>query len=520
MSGIPSILNDVIGPVMRGPSSSHCAGALRIGRICRDLMDGEIDHVNVFIDPNGSLATTHESQGSDMGLMGGLMGWDTTDDRLPVAGNHLAKNGLTLSIEIRDIAAVHPNTYRLVLDGPQGSCQLTALSTGGGMIEITEIDGTRLSIEGDYHETLIFCDPPEQVLQVIKEKLVYDDILVHPDAETIIQVRSQDVPGQAALSYLLKMKGVRLVRNIRPVLPVLSRRDMVVPFLTAGEMLEFNRERGLSLWELALQYESQRAGIPKEEVFEKMKVLAGYMEAAVSTGIKGTRYADRILHSQSPAYKTKMDQGQLLGGDLTNRIIMYTSAVMEVKSAMGLIVAAPTAGSCGCIPGAVLGTAKGMNLPHDQVVKALLSAGMIGIFIAKNATFAAESGGCQAECGAASGMAGAALVSLAGGSLEQALAASSLALQNSLGMICDPIANRVEAPCLGKNVMAAMNALSCANMALAGYDHLIPLDEVIQTMNEVGASLPGSLRCTALGGLSISPAAKKIERELKNKHLK
>ena len=243
MSGIPSILNDVIGPVMRGPSSSHCAGALRIGRICRDLMDGEINHVSVFIDPNGSLATTHESQGSDMGLMGGLMGWDTTDDRLPVAGNHLAENGLTLSIEIRDIAAVHPNTYRLVLDGPQGSCQLTALSTGGGMIEITEIDGTSLSIEGDYHETLIFCDPPEPVLQVIKEKLVYDDILVHPDAETIIQVRSQDVPGQAALSYLLKMKGVRLVRNIRPVLPVLSRRDMVVPFLTAGEMLEFNRER-------------------------------------------------------------------------------------------------------------------------------------------------------------------------------------------------------------------------------------------------------------------------------------
>jgi L-serine dehydratase len=295
---------------------------------------------------------------------------------------------------------------------------------------------------------------------------------------------------------------------------------MEVPFLTAGEMLEFNRERGLSLWELALQYESQRAGIPKEEVFEKMKVLAGYMEAAVSTGIKGTRYADRILHSQSPAYKTKMDQGQLLGGDLTNRIIMYSSAVMEVKSAMGLIVAAPTAGSCGTIPGAVLGTAAGMGLSNDQVIKALLAAGMIGIFIARHATFAAESGGCQAECGSASGMAAAALVSLAGGLPEQSLAAASMALQNSLGMICDPIANRVEAPCLGKNVMAAMNALSCANMALAGYDHLIPLDEVIQTMNEVGASLPGSLRCTALGGLSISPAAKKIERELKNKHLK
>ena len=517
MYGIPSIFNDVIGPHMRGPSSSHCAGALRIGRICRDLMGGKINQVYLYIDPNGSLATTHESQGSDMGLMGGLLGWDATDDRLPEAGNHLAKNGLTLSIEIKDIAAMHPNTYQLHLDGPRGSCELTALSTGGGMIEITEIAGKQLSIRGDYHEILIYCTDNKDVMQFINDRISYEDIILHPGEETMLQVRSHTPIDRTFLQDLAGMKGVRQVRYIRPVLPVLSRKDMEVPFLTAGEMLEFNRKAGLPLWELALLYEAQRAGIPKEEVFEKMKVLFGHMEAAVSIGISGTRYADRILPAQSPVFREKMDQGQLLGGDLTNRIIMYTSAVMEVKSAMGLIVAAPTAGSCGCIPGAVLGTAAGMGLSHDQVVKALLAAGMIGIFIARNATFAAESGGCQAECGAASGMAAAALVSVAGGSLEQALAASSLALQNSLGMICDPIANRVEAPCLGKNVMAAMNALSCANMALAHFNPLVPLDEVIQAMNDVGESLPRSLRCTALGGLSITPAARKIEKELKNK---
>jgi L-serine dehydratase len=385
------------------------------------------------------------------------------------------------------------------------------------MIEITEIDGKHLSIKGDYHEILIYCTDNKDVMQALNDRLAYEDIFLHQGDETMLQVRSRTPPEKTILQELVRMKGVRLVRNIRPVLPVLSRKDMEVPFLTAKEMLEFNRERGLPLWELALMYESQRGGMAENEVYEKMEVLAGYMEDAVALGLRGTDYDDRILHSQSPVFKEKMDQGRLLGGDLTNRIIMYTSAVMEVKSAMGLIVAAPTAGSCGTIPGAVLGTATGMDFPHEQVIKALLAAGMIGIFIARNATFAAESGGCQAECGAASGMAAAALVSLAGGSLEQTLAASSLALQNSLGMICDPIANRVEAPCLGKNVMAAMNALSCANMALAGYDHLIPLDEVIQTMNVVGASLPASLRCTALGGLSITSAAKKIENEMKNK---
>jgi len=520
MSGYPSLFNDVIGPVMRGPSSSHCAGALRIGRICRDLMNSKINHTSLYIDPNGSLATTHESQGSDMGLMGGLLGWDATDDRLPEAGNHLAKNGLSLSIEIRDIAAVHPNTYQLLLDGPQGPCELTALSTGGGMIEITKIDGKPLSLKGDYYEILIYCADNKDIMQILGNMFDYEDIILHPGDETMLQVRSITPPVKTVLQDLAGMKEVRRVRYTRPVLPVLSRKDLEVPFLTAGEMLEFNRGRGLPLWELALKYESQRAGISEAEVYEKMKTLAGYMEDAVALGLRGTHFNDRILHSQSPEFKEKMDHGHLLGGDLTNRIIMYTSAVMEVKSAMGLIVAAPTAGSCGCIPGAVLGTARSMDLPHEQVIKALLAAGMIGIFIARNATFAAESGGCQAECGAASGMTAAALVLLAGGSLDQSLAASSLALQNSLGMICDPIANRVEAPCLGKNVMAAMNALSTANMALAGYEQLIPLDEVIFTMNEVGACLPRSLRCTALGGLSITPTARKIENELKNKSKK
>jgi L-serine dehydratase len=144
----------------------------------------------------------------------------------------------------------------------------------------------------------------------------------------------------------------------------------------------------------------------------------------------------------------------------------------------------------------------------------MLAAGMIGIFIAAHATFAAEVGGCQVECGAASGMAAAALVTLACGSLEQALNASSIALQNILGMICDPVANRVEVPCLGKNILAASNALACANMALANFDAVIPLDEVVETIDRVGKSLPVELRCTALGGLSTTPTSKKIERRL------
>jgi len=155
-----------------------------------------------------------------------------------------------------------------------------------------------------------------------------------------------------------------------------------------------------------------------------------------------------------------------------------------------------------------------MGLSVDEMTRGMLAAGMIGVFIAAHATFAAETGGCQAECGAGSGMAAAALVTLAKGTTEQAIAAASMALQNILGMICDPVANRVEVPCLGKNVMAASNALACANMALAGYDAVIPLDEVIETMDRVGKALPRELRCTGLGGLSVTGTSREIELKL------
>ena len=214
--------------------------------------------------------------------------------------------------------------------------------------------------------------------------------------------------------------------------------------------------------------------------------------------------------------------GMIVGSGATPRrgfalASSYVICMALVYAAMGVIVAAPTAGSCGAMPGAVLGVADSLGLSDEETNKALLIAGLIGVFIAAHSTFAAEVGGCQAECGSGATMAAAAIVHLAGGNLNQSISAASMALQSSLGMICDPIGNRVEAPCLNRNVMAASNALSCANMALADYDHLIPLDQVIETMYEVGKSIPNTLRCTNLGGLSITKAAKEIELKLGQK---
>ena len=332
-----------------------------------------------------------------------------------------------------------------------------------------------------------------------------------------VEIKSQEFLDQETISKLLSQFDIRSIKHIRPVLPVLSRREMEVPFITCEEMLSYNRDKNLDLWELAVHYERARGAISGDQVLQKMADITGIMRNAIHAGLAGTQYTDRILGVQSGNFRTQMENRHLIDGGVLNRIILYTTALMESKSAMGLIVAAPTAGACGGLPGACIGAADALDLGREDVTRAMLAGGMIGVFIAAHATFAAEVGGCQAECGAGSGMAAAALVNLAGGSTQQAVNAASMALQNILGMICDPVANRVEVPCLGKNVMAASNALACANMALADYDPVIPLDEVIQAMDEVGGMIPSALRCTALAGLSITKTSKEIEKRLAQK---
>ncbi|MDH4089229.1 MAG: L-serine ammonia-lyase, iron-sulfur-dependent, subunit alpha [Cyclobacteriaceae bacterium] len=514
METYPSIFNDVIGPVMRGPSSSHCAASLRIGRICRDLMDSEIREVYIEFDPNGSLATTHKGQGSDMGLFGGFLGWEAFEERLPDYLQAIDEAGIKTKIEIHPIGATHPNTYKITLRNEKETRELTAISIGGGMIEVIEIDGAMVSMAGDFHETLIYCNTPGNIVEFIERAFPCDEVKAHQGKSNFIEIKSNKFLPPGLCEELLAMEEVLFIRKLNPVLPVGSRKGLTVPFITAEEMLDYNKDKNLQLWELAVDYESIRGNISKEEVFEKMREIVVIMQNAITLGLKGTEYADRILGSQSVGFQQRLKENKLVEGDVLNKVIMFTSAMMEVKSSMGVVVAAPTAGSCGALPGAIIGISTELGIPQDEVVKAMLAAGIIGVFIAAHATFAAEVGGCMAECGSGSGMAAAGIVGLKNGTLDQSLAAASMALQSSLGMICDMIADRVEAPCLNRNVMAATNALSCANMALSNYNHLIPLDEVIETMKRVGDAIPNTLRCTGLGGLAITKTAKKIEAML------
>lgn len=500
-----SIFNDVIGPVMRGPSSSHCAAALRIGRLARDLMDGEIEEVLVEFDREGSLPLTHESQGSDMGLFGGFLGWDADDERLPDSGRALVDAGIRLRIETVDVGDPHPNTYRLTLRNERESHSLVAISTGGGMMEVIEIDGLPIRMDGGYQETLVWLAKGEV------PPIEADEVVVHEAGDLqVVQVKAAAFVDDGVLAVLRPLRVKRLGR----VLPVPSGKSLTVPFTSCAGMLESDGDRQTPLWRLAVDYEMARGGLSEEEVIGKMVDIVRILRRSIASGIAGTQYDDRVLGHQSGRFEELLREGRLLDGGALNRIILYVTALMEVKSSMGVIVAAPTAGACAALPGAVIGMAEAMGLDEEAMARAMLASGLIGVFIATRWTFAAEVGGCQAEGGSAACMAAAALVTLAGGSLKQSVAASSMAFQSMLGLICDPIANRVEAPCLGKNVIAAANALSCANMALADFDPLIPLDEVIDAAKAVSAEMPREHRCTSLGGLAATPTSLAIERGL------
>jgi len=393
-----SIFNDVIGPVMRGPSSSHCAAALRIGRLARDLMDGDFDDVLVEFDRHGSLPTTHETQGSDMGLFGGLLGWDAADERLPGSPRAIRDAGVRLRIETVDVGDPHPNTYRLTLQNARERHALIAVSTGGGMIEVLSIDGFKLSLFGDCHATLFWLERGGRALvEKLADSLDADGILVHQSVGgELVEVKTQTRVRDEVIETLSGTAGVKAVKRLAPVLPVLSRKGTRVPFTTCAEMLRHDAGRNTPLWQLAVDYEMARGHLTAAEVLARMKEIVRVLRRSVEQGIAGTRYADRVLGHQSGAFQAKMDAGQLLAAGVLNRAVLYVTALMEVKSAMGVIVAAPTAGACAALPGVCLAVAEEMALPEEAAAKSLLAAGLIGAFIATRWTFAAEVGGCQA----------------------------------------------------------------------------------------------------------------------------
>lgn len=284
-----------------------------------------------------------------------------------------------------------------------------------------------------------------------------------------------------------------------------------------AELVALCREEGLTIGELMLLEQARESGEPPERIRQRMADYYGIMKEAVRKGLDArVRSASGLTGGDAARVKAYAEGEPSLGGGAADAMA-YALAVSEVNASMGRIVATPTAGSCGVIPGVFVHSQERFGWEDDKLVSGLFAAGAIGYIIANRSFVSGAEGGCQAEIGSAIGMAAGALAELRGGTPEQAVHAVGLALKNSLGLICDPVAGLVEIPCIVRNGFGAVTALAAADMALAGVISAIPTDEVVGVMLEVGSAMPSEHRETARGGLAQTPTGRRIMEELYGK---
>lgn len=276
-------------------------------------------------------------------------------------------------------------------------------------------------------------------------------------------------------------------------------------FKNAQELLTICDENRMKISAVMLRRECEETECSEESAVKRMKKALEIMRDSVENPIEHPRKSMGGLIG-GEAEKLSRSEGKL-SGKVLGKAMCYAVGVLEVNASMGLIVAAPTAGSSGVVPGLLLAMQDELGFSDDQIVEALFNAAAVGYLAMRNATVAGAVGGCQAEIGVASAMAASAAVELMGGTPKQCLDAAGTVLMNMLGLVCDPVGGLVEYPCQSRNAAGAANAVIAAEMALAGITQLIPFDEMLDTMFKVGKKLPAELRETALGGCAATPTA-------------
>jgi len=281
------------------------------------------------------------------------------------------------------------------------------------------------------------------------------------------------------------------------------------------ELVQAAEKRRANISDIVLEDQAQEMGRSVDDIYEQMEANAKVMEESIAGALQPNIKSASGL-SGGDAYKLykAIEQGKSLGGTLMDKVLVKALAIAESNACMGRIVAAPTAGSCGILPAVLLSCKEEKSIPQTKMVKSLFTAAAIGMVIAKRASISGAEGGCQAECGSAAAMAAAALVEMLGGSPRMASHACAIALKSVLGLVCDPVAGLVEIPCIKRNAMGASNAIVAAQLAMAGIESLIPVDEVIDAMKEVGDLLVPSLRETGEGGLAATPTARELTRKI------
>ena len=280
------------------------------------------------------------------------------------------------------------------------------------------------------------------------------------------------------------------------------------------EIFERSARENIPFWEIVLQYDMEERQVSRQASMAKMLSTWQAIQDAADSYTGTQRSVSGLVGGDGLKMRLYARRGESIGGEFMDEVIVQAISMAESNACMRRIVAAPTAGSCGVVPAVLLPLCEREHYTQHELLEALYVASGIGAVIAYRASISGAAGGCQAEIGTASAMAAGALVSLRGGTNEQIGHAVAMALKNLMGLVCDPVAGLVEVPCVKRNVIGAVNAVSVADMALAGVESRIPVDEVIDAMGEVGRRMPVEFRETALGGLAATPTGRAVKKRM------
>ena len=523
-------LTDVIGPIMVGPSSSHTAGALRIAYLARRLCLAEPKTVEFRL--LGSFAHTLTGHGTDKALVAGMLGLATDDLRIRDSFDLAREAGLAFSfVTLPDAEYDHPNTIDVrIVDAAGNAMDVRGESIGGGAAVIRKIDDIDVRITGESASIVVRQRDEKGVLAHIAQSISDEGVNIATTrmyrerkgdtAYTVLETdQAVGAEAKAAIEDHPAIYDVRIIpgdaradveRVAVPDVAAALQRFAELDFGNGAALLAYCEEHGATLSEAFLAREAALAaslGYADGAAAYLREALAVMRCAARRPIDEALPSMGGLIGGEARKLADLHERGGELCDDQLSCAIAYAMAVLETNASMGRIVAAPTAGSAGVLPGVLLALQRTRGYGDDDLAHGLAAAAAIGYLITRNATVSGAEGGCQAEVGSAAAMAAAASVELMGGTPAQCFAAASNALTNMMGLVCDPIAGLVEEPCQKRNAAGAAVALVSAQIALAGIGNLVDFDQTVEAMRKVGRSLPFELRESALGGIAAAPTA-------------
>jgi L-serine dehydratase len=516
-----SILNYVIGPIMRGPSSSHTAASYFIGKLVGNFVNYQIENAKIIFNEGSSWAQVFRMQNSEYGFIAGLINFDWFQEDFYQLKEKILSQNISVDFVIQPFPeANHPNYVIIELTSTSHPpIIIHAKSTGGGTILLTKFNEWDIDINGENYYLLIQYrnEQKEPLFQYLNQFFKGKNYFLSQNHKewNFIQVTSNTQINKDLVNHLLQMNQNNQVNlkfhQINPIVHVIQGEPL---FRNSQELLELVKKNPLTLGNIGLHYEAQLLGLSQNEILKETEKRLNIMLASVETGLNKEKSNMKILkHSASQIYH-KFQKNALFINNINTKCALYALATMDVASSGGMICAAPTGGSAGVLPAILYTLSKEFELKTKQLCLCLLAAGVIGLINSYRSTFAAEIAGCQVEIGMAGAMGCAAVIEAAHGTTENALNAAAISLQNTMGSVCDLVAGLCEIPCHTRNATVASNAFVCADLILGGYINPIPLDETLDASLETGMMLPRELRCTALGGIANTKTAKKLFKDL------